>query len=58
MRFEVVNSGGETVMQTEYTGCIPDQTVLDAMYKSGYRFKLDGKAASKKKVEETRSKTR
>ena len=57
MKFEVVNSGGETVMQTEYIECIPDQTILDAMYKSGYRFKLNGKMATKKKVEETRSNT-
>lgn len=58
MKFEVINSGGETVMQTEYVECIPDQAILDAMYKSGYRFKLNGKVATKKKVEDVRSKTR
>ena len=50
MKFEVVNDKNKTVMTTNYIGCIPTDKELSSMYKAGYKFKLNGKAVSLKKV--------
>lgn len=39
-------------MSTEYVSCIPDDRQLTALSKAGYKFKINGKSVSKKKVEE------
>lgn len=53
MKFEVVNDKGVTVMFTEMPSCVPDEPQLTSMQKAGYKFKIDDKAASIKKVKET-----
>lgn len=51
MRFQVLNDKGVAVMGTSYLSCIPDRTQIESMAKAGYRFKLDGKIISRKKLE-------
>lgn len=53
MKFEVVNDKGVTVMQTEMKSCVPNDDELFTMSKAGYKFKLDGKSVSIKKIKET-----
>ncbi len=45
MLFEVWKNGF-CVMGTNQKSCIDDKETLNAMYKAGYRFKLNGKTAS------------
>ena len=52
MKFEVVNNKNKTVMSTTSTSCIYDKDILNSMSKAGYKFKLDGKAISLKKLNE------
>lgn len=52
MKFQVVNDKGVAVMSTEYVSCIPDDSQLTSMSKAGYKFKIDGKALSIKKIKE------
>ena len=54
MKFEVINDKGVSVMNTEHKSCIPDDSQLSSMIKAGYKFMIDGKAASVKKVKEVR----
>ncbi len=39
-------------MNTEYMSCIPTVSQLDSMNKAGYKFKLDNKIVSVKKLKE------
>jgi len=57
MKFEVFNDKGIAVMGTDYISCIPDDEQLSSMSKTGYKFKINGKAASLKKVKEFKSDT-
>ena len=52
MKFEVVNDKSRVVMHTEYISCIPPKDILNSMSDSGYKFKLDGKIISIKKLNE------
>lgn len=52
MNFEVINSSGITVMSTKCMSCIPDDKQLSSMSKAGYKFKIDSKAVSIKKIKE------
>lgn len=54
MRFEVVNDKGTVIMQTETKSCIPDEDELSIMSKAGYKFKLEGKTVTMKKLKEIR----
>lgn len=54
MKFQVINDKGVGVMATHYTSCMPDDVQLASMSKAGYKFKIDGKVASIKKVKEVR----
>lgn len=55
MKFEVVNDKGKTVMSCTSVSCIPDEDELSCMAKAGYKFKLDGKNATQKKIKEIRT---
>lgn len=57
IKFEVINDKGTAVMSTEYISCIPNDSQLTAMSKAGYKFKIDGKAVSVKKIKEFVSNT-
>ena len=52
MKFEVINDRNKTVMHTSSPSCIPDKDILTSMSKAGYKFKLDGKAITIKKLNE------
>ncbi len=52
MKFEVINDRGVTVMQTTMKSCIPDEEQLTYMSKAGYKFKLEGKVVTLKKLKE------
>ena len=52
MKFEVINSNSTTLMQTETWLCIPDEDTLKSMSNAGYKFKLDGKTITTKKIKE------
>ena len=52
MKFEVVNDKGMTVMNTSDVSCVPDKSMLNSMLKSGYKFRLNNKAITIKKLTE------
>ena len=52
MKFEVINDKNKVVMHTEYTSCLPNKETLSLMAKAGYKFKLDNKAITIKKLNE------
>lgn len=54
MKFQVINDKGVGVMETHHASCIPDDAQLSSMTKAGYKFKIDDKIASIKKVKEVR----
>lgn len=52
MKFEVINDKNVAVMSTEYVSCMPEKDELTSMSKAGYKFKLDGKSITVKKLRE------
>lgn len=52
MKFEVINDKNKTVMTTTNLSCIPNKNILDSMLMAGYKFKLDGKLITIKKLNE------
>ena len=52
MKFEVINDKNKTVMSTTSLSCIPNENELNSMSKAGYKFKIDGKAITIKKLNE------
>ena len=55
MEFEVLNDRGQVLMTTSATVCIPNKTTIEFMIKAGYKFRIDGKLVSKKKIDAVRS---
>ena len=51
MKFEIIQNG-ERIFYTEQVSCIPLKEHIDIMNKTGCKFKLDGKVATKKIIEE------
>ena len=52
MKFEVVNDKNKAVMSTTSWSCVYDKDILNSISKAGYKFKLDGKAITLKKLNE------
>lgn len=52
MEFEVISPDGRIVMGCKEISCVPTEHQLKDMYKYGYKFKLDGKSISVKKITE------
>lgn len=52
MKFEVINSDGQVVMQTTSNECVPTLDELESMSSAGYRYKVDGKIIGKTRVME------
>ena len=52
MKFEVINDKNKTVYYTFKIKDIPRKDDLVSISNAGYKFKIDGKITSKKKVEE------
>ena len=55
MKFEVINDKNKTMYYTYNIKCIPNKEFLTSISNAGYKFKIDGKIASKKKVEELKA---
>lgn len=55
MLFQIINDKGVLVMKTEHKSCIPDDYQLSSMSSAGFKFKIDGKIASIKKIKEMRN---
>lgn len=51
-KFEVVNDKGAVVMHCTSVSCIPDEFDIESMARAGYKFKIDGNPANKKKIKE------
>lgn len=52
MKFEIINSNGKIVFNTMDESCLPTKGEINSMTKVGYKFKIDGKSITKKKLEE------
>ena len=52
IKFEIINGKGAVIMTTEHISCIPDSDKLHYMSKAGYKFRIDGKNASVKRINE------
>ncbi len=52
IKFEIINEKGVAVMTTEHMSCIPDNDQLCHMSKAGFKFRIDGKNASVKRINE------
>lgn len=50
MKFEVVNDKNITVMSTTSWSCVYEKDTLSSISKAGYKFKLDGKLITLKKL--------
>lgn len=57
MEFEVINRDGFPVMGCSSVVCIPTDSQLLSMSKEGYKFKINGKAVSLKKIKELKQVT-
>lgn len=52
MNFEVINEKNNVVFNTPQKECIPSKQAINTMLKIGYKFKIDGKALTKKQINE------
>ncbi len=50
MKFEIFNSFGVGMMECHEKSCVPLPPQLKDMSRAGYKFKLDGKSISLKKL--------
>ena len=50
MEFEVINDKNRTIMSTMSKSCLPDKKLLISMSKNGYKFRLNGKMITVKKL--------
>ncbi len=50
MKFEAIDIKGDTIFNTTQKSCIPDKPQIESMCSVGYKFKIDGKIISKKKL--------
>lgn len=55
MKFSIINSDGNPVMQTASWQCVPSDDMLKSMRQMGYKFKIDGKSATLKSIQEMRN---
>ena len=54
MKFEVINDKSKPVMTCTQESCVPPADMLKSMSAAGYKFRLDGKVVSVKKIMEVR----
>lgn len=50
MKFEVIDNKGNTIFNTTEKICLPNKLEIESLTCAGYKFKLDGKIVSKKKL--------
>lgn len=52
MNFEVLNDKNQVIMHTDFINCVPEVQILTLISKSGYKFRLDGKIVTLKKLKD------
>ena len=52
MDFKVIRNDGVCAMSTTFISCIPSEEQLNGMADAGYRFELNGKPVTRKKIKE------
>lgn len=52
MQFRIVNESGAGVMSCNSVSCVPSYEILKVMHSAGYRFTLNGKYATPKRIKE------
>ena len=52
MKFEIINDNKDIIFVTHQISCIPTQKQLDMMSKNNWKFRIDGKIATKKAMNE------
>lgn len=50
MKLTIISPNGYPVMWTESTDCFPEPSDLQQLKQAGYKFILDGKAATVKQI--------
>lgn len=50
MKFEVIDNKGNTIFNTTEKTCLPSKSEIESQAGAGYKFKIDGKIISKKKL--------
>lgn len=50
MKFEIIDNKGKVVFNTTQVTCIPNKDNINSMHGAGYKFKIDNKSISKKKL--------
>lgn len=50
MKLTIISPNGYPVMWTESTDCFPEPSDLQRLKQAGYKFTLDGKAATIKQI--------
>lgn len=50
MKFEVVNDKNKVMFRCDDVSCIPDPADIKIMSAGGYKFRIDGKIISARKV--------
>lgn len=50
MKFEVVNDKNKVMFRCDDVSCIPDPADIKMMSAGGYKFRIDGKIISARKV--------
>ena len=50
MYFETINRDGRAMMSTTFISCLPDIKGIESMSKAGYKFRINGKMVSKRKL--------
>jgi hypothetical protein len=48
--FQIIDSNNSIAMRTNHISCIPPDSHLASMETIGYKFKLDGKFVSRRKI--------
>lgn len=52
MLFEAINDKGKVTFWCQQVSCIPTMREIVSMINAGYRFKIDGKIVTKKRIKE------
>lgn len=50
MKFEVINDKNKVMFRCDNVSCIPDPADIKMMSAGGYKFRIDGKIISARKV--------
>ena len=52
MNFEAINDKGVVTFRCKQKSCVPTMDEIKSMLNAGYKFKIDGKIVTKKRIKE------